>query len=211
MEKRRYFIVGTDTGVGKTYISASLLRFHNKSNCSSLGLKPIATGGFRCGATVLNPDALLLMEYSNIKLPYHDINPFSFLPPVSPNIASKKLTVSRICSKVFPILELHRNAGLIIIEGAGGFYTPLNERETMADFAKAIAFPIILVVRIGLGCLNSAILTYEAIKRRKLKTAGWIYNLIPDGVMNNTKMATAIQNIETLQNYIDAPMINFMY
>jgi len=193
---RRIFITGTDTNIGKTFVSIKLLQKFNQQNFRTIGIKPVATGSI----AGYNQDALLLQKYSSMKLDYKLINPFSFTPAVSPNIASLDLTVDKIWTALQKTLNI--SADVYLIEGVGGWLAPLNSQETMADLVKKIkAIEVILVVGIRLGCLNHALLTYNAIKEAKLTIAGWIANII------DPEMESLNENIATLKQYITEPCL----
>jgi dethiobiotin synthetase len=193
----KFFIVGTDTNIGKTYISVKLLKHYNKLGYKTIGIKPVATGGIAKDGIILNDDGLLLQENSTVKLDYKQVNPFSFLAPVSPNIADGNLTIDKIYEKVTKTMS--NKADIYIIEGAGGFQTPINYQETMADLAKKLNIPLILVVGIKLGCINHAILTYRNITSLKIPFHGWIANIL------DPNMEALNENITTLKNYIKSP------
>lgn len=196
---RKFFITGTDTDVGKTYISVKLLQEFNQHGLRTIGIKPVATGA----SNGYNEDALLLMKNSSIKLDYTLINPFSFEPPVSPNIANVNLTVDKILLSLQEALS--SASDICLIEGVGGFMTPINNKETMADLAMKLKdIEIILVVGIRLGCLNHALLTYQAIKSIKLPIYGWIANII------NPETQAISENIATLKSYISEPCLRII-
>jgi dethiobiotin synthetase len=196
MNMRRIFITGTDTNIGKTFVSIKLLEKFNQQGFKTIGIKPVATGSI----AGYNQDALLLQQYSSIKLDYNLINPFVFTPAVSPNIASLDLTVDKIYFALQETLTIP--ADVYLVEGIGGWFTPLNLKETMADLVKKIeGLEIILVVGIRLGCLNHALLTYNAIKNAKLSIVGWIANII------DPEMEAWNENIVTLKKYITEPCL----
>lgn len=193
---RKIFITGTDTNIGKTFISVKLLEKFNRQGLKTIGIKPVATGSI----DGYNQDALLLQQYSSIKVDYKLINPFSFAPAVSPNIASLDLNVEKIWHLLQETLNI--SADVHLIEGIGGWFTPLNLEETMADLVKKIEdIEVILVVGMRLGCLNHALLTYNAIKNVKLSIAGWIANVI------DPEMERLNENIATLKKYITEPCL----
>lgn len=190
---RKIFITGTDTNIGKTYVSVKLLEEFNNSGMKTIALKPVATG---C-SNGKNDDAILLQKHSSIQLDYSLVNPFAFTPAISPNIASSNLTVKNIWNSLQKPLQMA--ADICIIEGIGGWFTPINAKETMADLVKEFDddIEIILVVGIRLGCLNHALLSCNAID----KLSGWIANVIdPD-------MEAIKENIDTLRQYIKAPCL----
>lgn len=199
----KLLITGTDTGVGKTYVSAALLRMLRRRGLSVIGVKPLATGGVRQNNQLYNDDALMLMASASVRLPYSQINPFIFEQPIAPHIAAQycnqRLTAELLrekCEEAF-----NYPADICLIEGVGGWYTPLNEHETMADFAILCDCKIILVVGMRLGCLNHALLTQTAIERAGLSFFGWIANCLdPD-------MAFVNDNVATLQNRLTAPCL----
>jgi dethiobiotin synthetase len=196
----RFFITGTDTNIGKTYISVKLLNHYNSLGFSTIGIKPVATGCFMKDGVMVNDDALLLRENSNIKLDYEQVNPFSFIPGVSPNIASDNLTAEKICKKVAE--SMSNKADVYIIEGAGGWHTPINDHETIEDIARILNIPVILTVGMKLGCLNHAILTYKSIIASKVPFHGWVANIL------DPNMEALNENIATLKSYIKAPFLD---
>ncbi len=190
---RKIFVTGTDTNIGKTYSCMKLLKKFSLDNYKVQALKPVATG---CDGN-FSSDTVILQKYASVKLSHAQMTPFCFPPPVSPNIASS-LTAEKIYKTILPSLK--DGADICIIEGIGGWLTPLNNQQTMADLVKLIKdVEIILVVGIKLGCLNHTLLTYESIRRAKLNFLGWIANLI------DPEMIAIEENISTLQQFIGQP------
>lgn len=204
MGKQRYFITGTDTDAGKTVCTAALLHKASEQGLKTLGLKPVAAGCEDHGEGLQNDDALMHIEYSTEKLPYMQINPITLLEPIAPHIAAqriqKPLSAQRIVGLLRGVLMINK-ADFICVEGAGGWRVPLNLNETFADVAKELKTPVILVVGMKLGCINHALLTYEAILRDGLEVAGWIANRV-DG-----DMLAYEENLETLKAMIKAPCL----
>ncbi|HEX2549828.1 MAG TPA: dethiobiotin synthase [Gammaproteobacteria bacterium] len=199
----KLFIAGTDTDIGKTYVSTGILNFFKKNRFSTLGLKPIASGCYRKNGLLFNSDALQLQNASSIQLHYHQINPFAFEPAISPNIAAdliaRELTVHELKQKTQYAIQYP--ADICLIEGVGGWCVPLNQRETMADFVKATQLKVILVIGIRLGCINHAILTYKTMLSDNISIAGWIGNCI------DPMMSARDENIATLKEWIKAPLL----
>jgi dethiobiotin synthetase len=200
-----YFITGTDTGVGKTFVSLQLLHYFKKQGVSTLALKPIASGCEQTPQGLVNEDALALQAAASIKLPYHHVNPFAFLPPIAPHIAANQvgvtLSVAALTQTLTPILQTQ--ADIKLIEGAGGWLLPLNKMETLADYIETLNVKIILVVKMQLGCLNHALLTAKEIKNRGLTLAGWVANTI------NEPMPYLNENIETLSEHFNMTPLAF--
>ena len=194
-----YFITGTDTGVGKTLISCALLYAFAAQGKSVVGMKPVAAG---CDEDGLNEDVKKLRAATTILASLGQMNPYSFIHPIAPHIAARNAGVQINLQRILESYhELSAQAYVVIVEGAGGFRVPLNDTEDSADLAVALGLPVILVVRMRLGCLNHALLTMLAIKSCGLECAGWIANVVDDD------MAVLDENIEALQQRIEAPLL----
>ncbi len=196
------FITGTDTGVGKTWISAGIMSLLKAQGQSVIGMKPVASG---CEVTehgLRNEDALILQQQGSIDIDYVQINPYAFAPAIAPHIAAQQagitINIQEIENKY---QELTQQAEWVIVEGVGGWQVPLNDDETVADLAVALALPVILVVGMRLGCINHALLSAAAIERSGLQLAGWIANQI------DPEMAEQKQNLLSLQQRINAPLL----
>lgn len=198
------FITGTDTDVGKTFVSCLLLKAFNESGLKTFGLKPIASGSEEnAHGELVNQDALLLQCNASIKKNYKTVNPISFKKPIAPHIAAIesniKLSREMICQVI--INSIQNKADINLIEGVGGWAVPLNNIELFADVVIELKIPIILVVGIKLGCLNHALLTYHNMLARGAEVIGWVANcLLPDAL-------SIKENIETLKNWIAAPCL----
>ena len=199
----KYFVTGTDTNVGKTLVTCALLQKAGQQGLKTLGLKPIAAGCEQTSEGLRNDDALAIQQASNINLDYEEINPVALAEPVSPHIAAawagKRPNVSRLvgyCRGAFMA-----KPEFVLVEGAGGWLVPINERETLADFAAQLELPVILVVGMRLGCINHALLTVQAIKQSGLRLAGWVANRLEQD------MLAYAENLQTLQQRIDAPLL----
>ena len=194
-----YFVTGTDTGVGKTLISCALLHAFAAQGKRVVGMKPVAAG---CDEDDLNEDVKQLRAASNILASLGQINPYSFFHPVAPHIAAHNAGVQINLERILESYrELATQAEVVIVEGAGGFQVPLNDTQDSADLAAALGLPVILVVGMRLGCLNHALLTTRAIKASGLTCAGWVANVTA------ADMAALDENIQALQQRIDAPLL----
>ncbi|WP_215847290.1 dethiobiotin synthase [Candidatus Pantoea bituminis] len=194
---KRWFITGTDTEVGKTVASSALLQAANSAGYRTAGYKPVASGCEITAEGVRNSDALALQRYSSVTLDYQQINPLAFVEPTSPHIISadegRPIEFSTLSAG---LRDLEPLAEWILIEGAGGWYTPLSERETYADWVTSEQLPVILVVGVKLGCINHAMLTADAIQARGLRLAGWIANtVVPPGKRHQEYLATLKQRL----------------
>lgn len=201
---KTYFVTGTDTDAGKTFASAALLHRASCLGFQTLAHKPVAAGCEQTPEGLRNSDALTLMAAINeAGVDYEMVNPIALEPAIAPHIAAaesgKALSVSRLTG--FARGLMMSKSDLLLIEGAGGWRVPLNAQETLADLAKSLKVPVILVVGMKLGCINHALLTVEAIQRDGLTLAGWVANQIdPD-------MARFQENLHTLNQRIPAPLL----
>jgi len=174
---KTYFLTGTDTDVGKTLVSVALLQAAGRAGYATAGYKPVASGSEQTEQGLRNRDALLLQRNSNVALPYASVNPLTFEQPTSPHIAS--IREGQAIS--FSILDaglitLQQQADWVLVEGAGGWFTPLSDQLHYGDWVVAQQLPVILVVGMKLGCINHALLTQAAIKQAGLNLVGWVAN-----------------------------------
>ena len=192
------FVTGTDTEIGKTYVSSLLLKLLIEEGYRAIGMKPVASGAKVIDGMLKNEDALSLIKASNVESDYQTINPYVFKPAISPHLAAeragKEIDIEKIKSN---FEQLQNTSDLVIVEGVGGWYAPLSMQTTVADLAEALALPIILVVGLRLGCLNHALLTAQAIRQSGLRVAGWLANHI------EKDFSSAEDNISTLKHYLN--------
>ena len=202
--KQAFFVTGTDTGVGKTYVACKLIRDYVAQGHRVIGMKPVAAGGDLVNGQWVNDDVLRLEEASNVKAPRELINPYSFKEAVAPHIAAEKVGVEikiDVIKQAFQALS--KLADIIIVEGAGGFLVPLNNQQSMADLPTALDIPVILVVGMKLGCINHSLLTVDAIKARGLSLHGWVANQIePEMAFYNKNMATIAEKIHLTSMFL---------
>lgn len=195
-----YFIVGTDTSCGKTYVTCQLLAAAKALGKKAVGLKPIASGADALGR---NEDALSLQAASAHGLSYQQVNPFCYQAPVSPNIAAswekKSLSVDEVVTAVN--LRLKDITAQHFVEGVGGLCVPLNENETCLELLKCLKIPVILVVGLKLGCLNHALLTLDCLLRNRIKVAGWVANQI------DPEMLAYEENLMYLKKNLSVPCL----
>jgi dethiobiotin synthetase len=197
------FVTGTDTDVGKTLVSAGLLYAANARDLTTAALKPVAAGCEQTPEGLRNDDALILQQAMNTELSYEQINPIALEPAIAPHIAAeqvqRRMTVDRLAGFCRGVLM--KRADLTVVEGAGGWRVPINNRETLADLAKALSLPVVMVVGMRLGCLNHACLTAEAIHRDGMSLAGWVSNHI------DPNMPAYSESIATLERSLRAPCL----
>ncbi|MCX8146269.1 MAG: dethiobiotin synthase [Azovibrio sp.] len=202
MNPQAYFVTGTDTEVGKTYVASALLYRARQQGRAAVGIKPVAAG---TGPDGRNEDVEALRAANSLALPERTLNTYRLDPPIAPHIAAREAGVDiRFAAIAAALAEAQAQAGpggLVLVEGAGGFRIPLGPDGDSADLAVALGLPLILVVGMRLGCLNHALLTAEAITARGLTLAGWIANRIdPD-------MRRFEDNLASLTGLLAAPCL----
>lgn len=204
MTRKTYFVTGTDTGVGKSVVTAAILEAANRRGLRTLAMKPIASGSEQTADGLRNEDALLLRKHMSETLDYDQINPVAMAPAIAPHVAARQaersLSVQRLTGLCRGLQT--RPGDLLLIEGAGGWRVPLNEQETFAQVPGALGVPVILVVSLKLGCINHALLTAEAILRDGLTLAGWVANRTEEA-----PMAVESDNLAYLRAHLPAPCL----
>lgn len=194
---KRWFVTGTDTEVGKTVASCALLQAARAAGYRCAGYKPVASGSEITPEGIRNEDALALQRNSAVRLPYDVVNPLVFVEPTSPHIISaveqRPITAQQLSDGLDAV---EQQADWVLTEGAGGWFTPLSDTLTFADWVQQMQLPVILVVGVKLGCINHALLTVLAVQSAGLPLAGWIANGIqPPGQRHQEYLATLKQRI----------------
>lgn len=188
------FVTGTDTEIGKTRVAQGLVHALVRRGLRVAGLKPIAAGCARTAAGLRNDDALALMAVANVDLPYETVNPYAFEPPIAPHVAAADAGEPIELGRIRDSYETARRlADWIVVEGVGGWRVPLDGQHTVADVARDLGLPIVLVVGIRLGCLNHALLTAEAIAADGLALVGWVANHIDPAMLRGEASVQALQ------------------
>ena len=196
-----FFVVGTDTGVGKTLVAAGLLHAMARRHARVVGMKPVAAGAVMVDGAWASEDALALRAASSIAVPPELDNPVLLPEPLSPHLAAVRAGRHIDLDALVACYHgLAARADAVVVEGAGGFLVPLSDEATGADLALRLQLPLVLVVGLRLGCLNHALLTAEAIAARGLRLAGWVANRI------DPQMAAVDDNIATLARRLPAPL-----
>jgi dethiobiotin synthetase len=199
------FITGTDTGCGKTHVSAELilaLREHGKRVAP---FKPVAAGAVRNGGEWQNDDALTLIEAAGSDWDYRDVNPYCYEAAVSPHLASRDVNLAVELPEIRRTARaLAARSDCVVAEGAGGWMVPLADHLDISDVALALELPVILVVGLRLGCLNHARLSEFAILQSGVRLGGWIASQVdPD-------MERVAENLETLHDKLRSPCLGVL-
>jgi dethiobiotin synthetase len=201
-----FFVVGTDTEVGKTLVSAALILKLKEVGIKAVGFKPVVAGTYRSpDGRELNEDLETLRLASGFEHDDMHLCPYVLSTPAAPQLVAQAQGIElniAVITKAFHNISEKFDA--VVVEGAGGFLVPLNKKEDLGDTVKAIGLPVILVVGMRLGCINHALLTYEALKMRNLQVAGWIANALSE------EMSLLQENIQSLKDRIKAPLLGII-
>lgn len=199
------FVTGTDTGIGKTLVSASLLAALNAHGTRAVGMKPVASGCEATGAGLRNADALLLLRHSAGTPDYADINPYTFAEPIAPHLAAADAGVAIDLRRIEAAhATLAADAAFTVVEGVGGWMAPLGPQLTQADLVRALHVPVILVVGLRLGCINHALLSARAIRDDGCDLLGWIGSSVDPAMLRHA------DNVETLRARLHAPCLGVL-
>jgi len=201
--QRAWFITGTDTGVGKTLVSAALLTALARTGRRVVGMKPVASGCDETPHGLRSADAEVLRAAGNVAADYEDINPYTFATPTAPHLAAAASGVQiDIATIRAHYARLAARADTVVVEGVGGWLVPINRNQTMADVVQALELPVILVVGMRLGCLNHALLTQRVIAASGCRLVAWVANRIEDNVLEGY--------VDALTDYLGAPCLGIL-
>lgn len=216
------FVTGTDTGIGKTVVSAAIASLARRSGADAVPMKPVQTGcrpaghgwdrsedlnfclKFLCGAPGIPID----------EAEYKLMAPYCFETPCSPHLASRiddqKISIAQIVSAFISLKDKH---DIIIVEGAGGVLVPINEAETMLSLMISLALPVVVVARSGVGTINHTLLTLRELANAKLDVLGVIFNDTTPCSLNcsSERMAQVVQdNRQTIERLGNVPVLGHM-
>lgn len=205
---KNYFITATDTDAGKTFVACAIAQALINSGKRVATFKPIAAGCQLINNVLINEDAKLLFQFANCNQTIDEVNPITFAEPIAPHIAAangnRKLSIAEIEIGFEQVMSL--KADINLTEGAGGWRLPLDTNSSpaifLSDFAIQSKQDVILIVNMKLGCLNHALLTYQAIIADGLNCIAWVANNASDETMLNFE-----ENIRSLEQLLPIPKI----
>ncbi len=202
MQPTAYFITGTDTEIGKTFVTCALLHAARAAGRSAVGMKPVAAGADTVNGESINDDAARLRAAGSFDPGLALLNPYCLASPIAPHIAAAEEGVRIDPERIkAAFTTLAGRAEVVLIEGVGGFRVPLGDDYDTADLARDLGLPVILVVGMRLGCISHALLTAEAIAARGLRLAGWVANQIDPAMLRFD------ENLAALVARLPAPLL----
>lgn len=179
--KQGYFITGTGTGVGKTFVTTALARRARDLSHKVLAYKPIETGCRRIGDRLIGEDQQALWKAAGGWQTGALAGLYQFEPPVAPSVAAQRANVElSVQTLIAPLQATPPDVDLILVEGAGGWRVPITRTEDMASLARACGFPVIVAATAVLGTLNHSLLTLEAVQRDGLHCAALVLSCRPE-------------------------------
>ena len=191
----RAFLTGTDTGVGKTFVTSLLTRALRLAGHGTVALKPLCSGD--------RTDADILRSAGGNELTIDEVNPHWFQAPVAPLLAARRegreVSIPALAAW-FQAVSSGRKS--VIVEGAGGWLAPIANGATIADLCAALALPVLVVAANRLGCVSHTLLTIESIRARGLECRGIILNTIQPGPDESART-----NRELLEEFADVPIL----
>ncbi|MDO4709420.1 MAG: dethiobiotin synthase [Pseudomonadota bacterium] len=199
------YITGTDTGIGKTFVTCALLRQAAEAGQRLVGMKPVASGCLETGEGWRSEDALALQQADGLDVAYGLRNPYALLLPAAPEIAAAEAGVDIALA---PLLDAHAHlrAGHegVLVEGVGGWAAPLSHTLEQADLVRALDIPVLMVVGLRLGCVHQARVTQRAIVADGCRFAGWIANPVEPAMLRQA------ENMAILSRVLGAPPLQIM-
>ncbi|USG65420.1 dethiobiotin synthase [Brevibacillus ruminantium] len=198
-----FFVSGTDTGVGKTVVTAGLAAVLRDEGFDLGVFKPVQSGG----ETEEERDSYRLRILSGVSDDCGKIAPYSFAAPLTPVLAAQQEGVTLTMSELAEAGEpLQKKYAALLVEGAGGLAVPLTQTDLMADFAALLGMPLLLIGRAGLGTINHTILSAAFARQRGLQVAGVIVN----GYRTDDDDKSVETNAAMIERYGDVPVLGRM-
>ena len=202
MMNKKIFITGTNTEVGKTFVTKNLIERIQLKGYSVSPYKPVETGCIEKSLTLIPRDSMIYFRAINKKIALDQINPYRFLEPISPAAAIKrskrKVTINDYLSKLKDL----PNSDLTIIEGAGGLCSPLAPDGYNIDLIRKAKVSTVLVAKDEIGVINNVILSLSMLEKYKIKVLAIVLNRKvssqPDG-MNNYQEIKSLTKVPLIQ------------
>jgi dethiobiotin synthetase len=170
------FIIGTDTGVGKTVVAAGLAGTLELEGVNVGVMKPVATAGVRWRGVLVSPDALFMSAAAEIPVEPELVNPYCYELPASPLVAAgghEPVDLDVVKERFNALCARHE---IVVVEGVGGLMVPLSEDLMVPDLIRALDLPVLLVARTGLGTINHSVLTIRCAREEGLDVIGFVMN-----------------------------------
>lgn len=199
MQAKGFFITGTDTGIGKTFVTAGIAAALKEKGVNVGVMKPVETGCAEKDGVLEPHDAIFLKKMSGVSDDIALINPFRFKAPIAPNVASriegKNIELNKIKERYETLASKHV---VMLVEGVGGLLTPINDNETVADLVKALQLPLIVIAESRLGAINHTLLTVKYAQSIGIEVKGIVINY--PAIATDESLSTNQAEIKRLAN-----------
>jgi dethiobiotin synthetase len=177
---KRLFVTGTDTGVGKTFVTAALTRRARQKELKVFAFKPIETGCEHIGGKLVGPDQEIVSAAAGDWQTGDLRGVYRLAHALAPHVAAEREGISIDIDRIVAITNSVSDVDLLIVEGAGGWRVPITETLDMSGLAKQLGANVIIVARAGLGTINHSLLTIEAVERDGCSIAAVVLSRRPD-------------------------------
>jgi dethiobiotin synthetase len=203
---RGCFVTGTDTGVGKTVVTAALALCLKQQGLRVGVMKPIETGYAPDGSTVADADRLrTTVEAPD---PVGIVNPYRFSAPLAPlaaaRLAGSPIEMDRIVAAYETLAAGHP---VVVVEGIGGIMVPISPQSTVRDLIVRLGLPAVVVGRVTLGGVNHALLVVEALREHEVVTLGVVLNRPVAPPLSSTDSMQEQSTVELIQEFSGVPVI----
>ena len=177
------FIIGTDTGIGKTVLAAGLAGTLKQEGLNVGVMKPVGTGGIPFKDRLISPDALFMCAAANATVEPELVNPYCYELPAAPSVASRGQEPVKLEIIKQRFDTLWKSHDIVVVEGVGGLMVPLSDDLMLPDLARALNLPVLIVARIELGTINHCLLTIQCARDAGLNVMGFVMNRHETGEM----------------------------
>ncbi|WP_342601260.1 dethiobiotin synthase [Psychrobacillus sp. FSL H8-0483] len=200
---QHFWVVGTDTDVGKTFITTLFMRHLQIQGNKVTPYKPVQTGEVEDKGRYYYHDTTTYLKYSLQPLAKEALNTYSFSTPASPHFAAElegeTINAHRLLKDID---KLKLDYDTVICEGAGGLYVPLHSDTTLTllDVIEESTLPVILVTNTKLGTINHTLLSVNALKARNIDLLGIVFNQFEQSALEKN-------NIDTIRRFVKVPTV----
>ncbi|MBF0539671.1 MAG: dethiobiotin synthase [Nitrospirae bacterium] len=206
---RGFFVTATDTGVGKTVVTALVALALQQRGLRVAAMKPIETGCTPVDGDLVPEDGLFLKTILDLDLAIDSITPVRYAPPLAPLVAAMMTGKEVDLDLIRRCLDALNGFDAVVVEGIGGLMVPITQDYFVCDMIKELALPVILVTSAGLGSINHTLLSIESLRSHRITTAGLIinHNVCPDGKLANTTNPDIIKKLSPIDVIATVPFI----
>lgn len=202
-----FFITGTDTGVGKTVVTAGIAQVLRSAGVDVGVMKPVATGCGRRREGLVSEDAEFLAKAADAPEPLEALSPIRLADPLAPTVAAARAGRNLDLGAVWTAWErLRRAHAFMLVEGIGGALCPVTARQSVADLARRFNLPVLVVARPGLGTINHTAMTVEVLRARRLAIEGIIVNRYN----RDTEDVAELTNPDEIQRATGCPVLGLV-